>query len=133
MAVSNTSLSVGAVICEVLLSAEVVTSLVGEKVRPVVAGDKMVLPYIVYRRSALSTTYSKAGVPAADSAQVEVFCYAVSYEDSIALAEAVRGALECVQHRTADSVYMRSCTLVDAEETWEDDAYVQQLTFNIKI
>ena len=43
-----------------------------------------------------------------------------------------RGALDGVQGET-DGLVMRSCHLVDSEEGWQDDAYVQQLVFNVKI
>ena len=32
-----------------------------------------------------------------------------------------------------DGLVMRSCYLADSEEAWQDDAYVQQLVFNVKI
>ena len=49
-----------------------------------------------------------------------------------AVAQAVRGALDGARGET-DGLVMRSCHLVDSEEGWQDDAYVQQLVFNVKI
>ncbi|MEG1345884.1 MAG: hypothetical protein RSC78_04060 [Acidaminococcaceae bacterium] len=51
---------------------------------------------------------------------------------TVELAETVRDALDGAQGEIPGLV-MRSCYLVDSEEAWQDDAYVQQLVFNVKI
>lgn len=48
------------------------------------------------------------------------------------MAEAVRAALDYAQGES-DGLVMRSCILNDSEEAWQDDAYVQQLVFSVKI
>ena len=71
-------------------------------------------------------------MPGADTVTMEVFCYAAQYADSVELAEAVRAALDYSKGERA-GLTMRSCTLVDSEELYEDDAFVQQLLFAVKI
>lgn len=129
MAVNKTSLSAGEIIRSILTTDENVTALTS-KVFPVVT-DEATLPYILYRRSALSQAPHKGGM-GADTVTIEVLCFAASYGDGIELAEAVRSALDGVQHNL-DGLVMRSCVLQDSEEAWQDDAYVQQLIFTIKI
>lgn len=130
MAVPKTSLSAGAIIRAVLLEDPEVAARTN-KVFPV-AVDKAELPYILYRRASLSPNLQKSGQPGADEIQMEVICFASFYGDSVEMAEAVRAALDMVtaEHK---GQRMRSCYLADAEEIYQNDAYIQQLIFNIKI
>lgn len=130
MAQAKTSLSAGAVIRDILLSDSEVKKRTN-KVFPIVI-DKAQLPYILYRRAALSHDPTKAGAPGADTVTVEVVCYTAKYAESVELAEAVRAALDYKQ-ATSGSLTMRSCTLTDSEEGYEDDAFVQQLVFQVRI
>lgn len=128
--VTKTSLSAGAVIREILLADADVKRRTG-KIFPVMT-SKAELPYILYRRAALQHNPTKAGQPGADTVTMEVFCYTASYADGVELAEAVRKALDYAQGEK-DGLIMRSCTLVDSEEDFADDAFVQCLSFNVKI
>lgn len=124
-----TSLSAGLVIREVLLDSPQVTAITG-KVFPVVT-DEARLPYVVYRRASLSRHPSNAG--GADTIAVEVACFADGYAASLELAEAVRDALDYTSCTHDSGLRLRSCTLIDAEETYQADAFCQMLTFEIKI
>ncbi len=130
MAQNKSSLSAGAVIRSILLSNEDVKKRTN-KVFPI-AIDKAVLPYILYRRAALQHNPSKAGLPGADTVTMEVVCYTAKYAEGVELAEAVRAALDYSQAER-DGVVMRSCMLTDSEEGYEDDAFLQQLVFQVKI
>lgn len=126
MAVTKTSLSAGEIIRAILISDEDVKQRTN-KVFPVAATDTETLPYILYRRSSMVPVPTK-GATSADTVQIEVLCFTESYSAGVELAEAVRSALD---HRQYEG--MRSCTLNDSEEAYQDDAYVQQLVFNVKI
>lgn len=129
MAVSKTSLSAGEIIRAILANdAEVTTR--ANKIYPVVE-DRADLPYIVYRRTQLKQDPTKNG-RGADTVGIEILCYTKQYTEGVELAEAVRDALDGA-HGEADGLVMRSCYLEDSEEAWQDDAYVQQLVFNVKI
>lgn len=130
MMTTKTSLSAGAVIREILL-ADADVKRRTNKIFPVVT-SKAELPYILYRRAALQHNSTKAGLPGADTVTMEVFCYTANYADGVELAEAVRKALDYAQGEK-DGLVMRSCTLVDSEEDFTDDAFVQCLSFNVKI
>ncbi len=125
-----TSLSAGRIICNMLLNDPNVSKHT-EKIFPV-ATDKAILPYILYRRAALDHNPTKAGMPGADTVQIEVVCYTAQYIEGVELAEAVRAALD-YKKGEKEGLVMRSCTLVDSDEGYEDDAFVQSLVFNIKI
>lgn len=130
MANNKSSLSAGAVIRNILLSDEEVKKRTN-KVFPIVI-DKATLPYILYRRASLQHNPTKAGLPGADTVTMEVVCYTARYADGVELAEAVRAALDYKQGER-DGVTMRSCVLTDSEEGYEDDAFLQQLIFQVKI
>lgn len=130
MALKKTSLSAGAVIRDLLLANKEVKRRTNS-VFPIVI-DKAQLPYILYRRAALQHNPTKAGAPGADTVSMEVVCYTAQYAEGVELAEAVRAALDYAPGER-EGVIMRSCTLVDSEEGYEDDAYVQQLVFQVKI
>lgn len=128
---NTTSLSAGMVIHRLLTSDEAVMKSV-TKVFPVVT-DEARLPYIAYRRSALSGELTKSH--AAESVTVEVRCYAATYAESVSLAEKVRAALD---YRSTDGsndngLRLRACFLAGAEEFAEGDAYVQHLIFTLRI
>lgn len=129
MAVNKTSLSVGEIIYDVLTNdAEVMAR--ANKVFPVVT-DKATLPYVAYRRSRLEHNPAK-GTQGADTVQIDVLCFSAKYGDGVQLAEAVRQALDGKQ-ATKDTLIMRSCTIAGGEEYYENDAYIQELNFTIKV
>jgi hypothetical protein len=64
--------------------------------------------------------------------QIDVLCFAAKYGDGVQLAEAVRQALDGKQ-ATKDTLIMRSCTIAGGEEYYENDAYIQELNFIIKV
>ena len=125
-----TSLSAGAIIRDILLSDEEVKRRVN-KVFPIVI-DKAQLPYILYRRAALKHDPTKAMMLGADTVTMEVVCYTAKYAEGVELAEAVRAALDYATGER-EGMVMRICTLADSEEGYEDDAFVQQLVFQVKI
>lgn len=126
----KTSLSAGAIIRDILMKDDAVKQRTN-KIFPV-ATDTANLPYILYRRADLQHNPTKAGQPGADTVIIEVVCYTVKYAEGVELAEAVRAALDYKQGEK-DGLEMRSCTLSGGEEGWEDDAFVQQLNFTIKL
>lgn len=129
MGVSKSSLSAGEIIRSILIGdAEVAAR--AKKVFPVVE-DSADLPYIVYRRVQLEQEPVK-GKRGADTVAIEVLCYTAGYTEGVELAEAVRDALDG-KNGESDGLTMRSCYLSGSDEAWQDDAYVQQLVFNIKI
>lgn len=130
MAVPKTSLSAGAIIRAILLDDADVAARVN-KVFPVVA-DTAELPYILYRRNKLEANPQKGGQPGADTVEMEVLCFTAKYSEGVELAEAVRAALDyvCAEH---DGMTLRSCHLSDSAESYQDDAFIQHMVFNIKI
>ena len=130
MAVNKTSLSAGAIIRAVLLDNPVVAART-RKIFPVVT-DQAELPYIVYRRASLESNPQKSGRPGTDMIELEILCCTASYAEGVELAEAVRGALDYTETEH-DGLRLRACHLTASEESYEGDAYVQQLVFTAKM
>lgn len=130
MAVPRTSLSAGAIIRAVLLEDPEVAAR-ANKVFPVVV-DRAELPYILYRRISLAQNPQKSGQPGADETMIEVICFTARYGEGVELAEAVRAALDQISAEH-DGVRLRSCYLVDSEEAYQNDAFVQQLIFRVQM
>lgn len=126
------SLSAGKLIRKLLQESEGVKALKPTKIFPVVA-DNAVLPYIAYRRSAMVARGLKGeSLVNADTVEIEVVVFTADYESGVKLAEAVRTTLDGA-HGTADGLRMRSCWMSGGSEAWQDDAYLQQMIFTIKI
>lgn len=100
-------------------------------VYPVIAPLEASLPYIVYARKMLDTSPAKGESPA-DTVTVSVWCNHSSYEESVELAEAVRGAVERKSGSMGD-LTLRSSRLTDGSEVYADNAYTQYLEFSLKI
>lgn len=131
---SLTSLSAGLLIYDVL-SKDTGVKAVSNKVFPVVSEDGATLPYICYRRGG-SDSLAVKNLAGADTITVEVLCYSSDYAGGVRMAEAVRAALDGAQatySSTEGSLVARSIRLIDSEEGFQDDAYVQALTFSMKI
>ena len=116
MAVPKSSLSAGIVIRAVLLEDADVSART-KKVFPI-AVDTAELPYIVYRRISLESNPQKSRQPGSDESQIQILCCAARYSDTTA---------------EYDGMRMRSCYLVDSEEVYENDAFVQRLVFQVKM
>ncbi len=125
----RTSLSAGEIIRALLSKDEEVKKMGVTKIFPIVA-DTAKLPYISYRRISLEPRALKNGN--ADTVNIEVLCFTDAYPKSISLAEAVRNVLDGAQSGV-DGLRMRSCLLSASEEDWQNDAFIQQLVFTIKI
>lgn len=119
-----------------ILSGDAGVSALANKVYPVISEEGASLPYVCYRRAAFEDKPVKT-LSGADTVGVEVFCYGRTYAESIALAEAVRAALDGVSYTYESDgqpvLVARSIRLAESEEGWDADAYFQILTFEMKL
>lgn len=132
MGKERSSLSAGVVIRDVLLDNDKVTGITQSIIPVFSPTENLILPYVIYRRLKLDGRTAKTDPRRAESVEMEVACYASGYSESVDLAEAVRAALD---HKTMSSedLNLRSCTLVDSSETYEGDAFVQILVFDVRV
>lgn len=126
----KTSISIGEAINDLLASDKTLTSTV-TRIFPVVT-DVAELPYVAYRRVKTDQVSVKGYRTGNEMVTVQVNSYAASYERSISVAEMVRQILDGVQY-DKNGVSIRSSVMVNSEESWENDAFVQKLTFEMKV
>lgn len=131
MATNKTSISLGLMVYRLLSESPAVGGM-ATKVFPVAASQEARLPYVVFRTVRTEQRGVSPVAKANDTAEVEVLVCAADYEEGVRLAEDVRGTLDN-KTATAEGLTMRSCMMTDRSETWEDDAYVQLLTFTLRI
>lgn len=131
-----TSISAGLWVYKALSSSGELMRVCG-KVFPVVSEAGAQLPYVCYRKASNASLPVKRG-RSSDAVSVDVACYARTYAESVGMAEVVRGVLE--GGGTEDYVdasgrrlAVAGALLVDCAEGWADDAYVQTMTFEIRI
>lgn len=130
----KTSLSAGALIRAALLANPVVAGRVSRVFPVFTPTDAATLPCICYRRSALSTVGMKRQ-PSDDTATIEIMILTATYDEGVTLAEAVRATLDgmAIDSFEEPGISARRCQLVNAVESYADDAFSQLLTFNCKI
>ena len=113
------SLEVGKEIYSLLNGDARLTTLVENKIYPIIVEKETTYPFIVYKRSNIIPDYTK---------DFHIICVSNDYAQGIEIAEIVRDILE--DKRTKD---IQSIKLESADEDFIDDAYVQTLSFNLTI
>jgi hypothetical protein len=125
---ARTSISSGITIYKALAADEAVKALCS-RVYPVYSLDEETLPYIVYERTSAQGDYNKSGQR--DLFSFDIAVYAKTYGEAVDIAEAVRAALEDNIFE-GDGMVTKYITFRGATETWQDDAYIVNLSFEAK-
>lgn len=123
---------IGRVIKARLLASAEVTALVGQKIFPIVAVQSTPAPYVTYCRTSVKPGYTKDRKSLTDTATVEVTIYAPTYEQSIAVMNAVDNALQGFRG-TLEDIEVDRVRLINSEEDFQDGAALQNLVFEIDI
>lgn len=121
------SLEVGKEIYSLLNGDSRLTTLVGNKIYPIIVEKETSYPFIVYKRSNIIPDYTK-DFHLKDNVIIDIICVSNDYANGIEIAEIVRDILE--DKRTND---IQSIRLESADEDYIDDAFVQTLSFNLTI
>jgi hypothetical protein len=105
---------------------------VGTKIYPLVADTKTSFPFIVYRRTGITyNNNTKDRILYKEIATLEIRVASDKYDEGIEIAEAVRSALLNIKGIYADlDIYQ--IELVDSEEIYNEDTYLQNIIINIK-
>ena len=85
---------IGDAIYSILSGDSTLSGLVGTKIYPVKAPQRVTFPYIVYSLSSTDPTDQKDGVSPVDDNTLEVDCYADSYRTAHTIALSIRAALD---------------------------------------
>lgn len=99
---------------------------------PIIAEKGANYPFCVYKRTALSGNTSKDGYTFEEAISIEIIVCATTYSESIRLAHEIKTQLE-QQRGKFEGINITGITLINANEDWSSDAYIQRLYFTIDI
>lgn len=102
------------------------------KVYPLVADQGATYPFIVYRRAGLQHSNTKDRYNYSELATVEVIVAGATYQNALQIAKEVMGRMEHTRGKY-DNITISEIKLINAEEDYLEDAFIQKLTFNIEI
>ena len=122
-------ISIGKAIKSLLVAGLSKTS-IKNKIYPLIADETTTFPFIVYRRSSITTVSDKDY--SNDSACIQIMIAANNYAESVELAEQVRTSLV---HKKGiiQNISVEDISLVDGSEEFIDNTFVQNLIFKITI
>jgi hypothetical protein len=105
-------------------------SLVNNRCYPLIAENGTSYPFIIYQRDSLDSMFCKDGVYE-DEVNVSVKVVTDTYNAGIDLAQSVREAMTFNNYTSEGGTY--TSLMVQADEEFSNDAYVQTLIFRITI
>lgn len=125
------SIIINRVIFQLLSENEELNNLIEGKIYPLVAEKSTTYPFIVFRRNGITTSFNKTNFYE-DSVSFTIIVCDNSYKRSTEIANIVRKICEFKDFKNED---MRICDshLVNVDETFYEDAYIQTLTFSAKV
>lgn len=102
------------------------------KVYPLIADQGASYPFIVYRRAGITHSDTKDRFNYQELATVEVIVAGNTYQQSLQIAKEVMNRMEHTRG-VYDNISISEIKMVNAEEDYLEDAFIQKLTFNIEI
>ena len=103
-----------------------------KNVYPLVVDKNVKFPFVVYRRTGMQAANSKDRFCYSETATVEVIVASDNYNESIDVASIVLYRLEHTRGEFND-IIISEIELIDADEDFIEDTYIQKLTFKIEI
>ena len=109
-----------------------ISGLCGNRIYAVVAEQGTNYPFIVYYRSTVqSNNFTKDGFNE-DSVEFSVIAVSDKYNTSVDIANQIRKVLEKRRLDCSDMI-ISNVRLVDIDESWSDNAYIQTLNFTCTV
>lgn len=109
-----------------LLSANVeLTSIVGNRMYPIIANEDTTFPFIVYQRDSVSAEYTKDW-RTNDNINISINIASTTYNQSIDIAELVRTAIEGKRVDNINTIRLTGC-----DEDFVENTYIQSLHFSV--
>lgn len=106
-------------------------SLVNNRCYPLIAENGTSYPFIIYQRDSLDSMFCKDGVYE-DEVNVSVKVVTDTYNEGIDLAQSVRETMT-FNNYTIEEGGTYTSLMVQADEEFNNDAYIQTLIFRITI
>ncbi|WP_187373970.1 DUF3168 domain-containing protein [Bacteroides neonati] len=124
------SLQIGKAIYELLSGNTDIAAKISNKIFPLIATNNTSFPFIIYKRTNIIPAYTKDRFSANDTLMMDVVIASDKYNEAIELADLVRNTLEG-KRGTFATIQVDDIRLVSADEDYNEDTYIQQLTFKI--
>lgn len=124
------SLQIGKAIYELLSGNTDIAAKISNKIFPLIATNNTSFPFIIYKRTNIIPAYTKDRFSANDTLMMDVVIASDKYNEAIELADLVRKTLEG-KRGTFANIQVDDIRLVSADEDYNEDTYIQQLTFKI--
>lgn len=121
------NLQVGKAIFSILSNDADLVEKVGNKIYPLIADVNTTFPFIVYRRNGIEPLNSKDRFTINTTTYISIVVASDKYDESIEIAERIIKALSKGTYQGIMDI-----SLVDADEDYIDDTFIQTLTYNIK-
>lgn len=126
------AIEIGSVIKSLLLSKQDVTDKIKKEIHPIVAPSGTGYPFVTYCRTGVAPTYTKDKQSIEDTATVDVTIHAASYESSVEILLIVFDALQGYSGE-CNGIDVNEIRMVDSSEDFQEESYLQNLTFEIDI
>lgn len=126
---SNQKWAVGNDVRRILITDPDVVALVGQKIFPIVAPENIDGEFIVYQRDDYVKHSTKMGV-FEDTCELSLRAVSDNYDKSIEIVSAIDNALTGVHLLTGNIRLQMDVT--SSSEYYDDNKYVQKITFEIK-
>lgn len=127
------TLNIGSFICDTIRTDKELTKILGlnDKVFPIVAEDGTTFPFIIYKRTGLTSNSCKDGYYE-DFVRVEIKAVCSSYIQSINVINRIRELFEC-QHFEYENMSIGDVSIENASENYEYNAFTQTINLVLKI
>jgi hypothetical protein len=125
------NLQIGKVINSLLSGNVDLVAIVGDKIYPLIAETETTYPFIIYKRTEVKPEYTK-DYHTQDRLTVEIMAASSTYAESVEIADLIRDSIDN-KVGIHNEIDIKSMRLVGTYEDIIEDAYVQDLTFEILI
>jgi len=126
------SILIGKVIYSKLISNQLIADIVNDRVFPVIAEQTTTFPFIIYYRVSISNNlYNKDG-SVEDTVVYSITVVSTNYNESAELANEIRKIFDKKQI-TNDIMRITDSRLIEIDESYEDNSYIQKLTFSCTV
>lgn len=123
---------IGKTIYDKLKADETLNGYINGKIFPIVAEQGTSFPFIVYWRNNIQTNnYTKDGYRQ-DSVEFTIVVASDKYNTSLAIANQIRKIME-VRRIENNDMLITNVRLVETDESWSDNAYIQTLNFTCTV
>ena len=126
------SILIGKVIYSKLSENQTIQEVIADRIYPVIAEQTTNYPFIIYyRNSVVNTMFNKDG-SVEDNVDFTVTVVSTKYNESADLANEIRKIFEKREIPT-NVIRITNSRLIGIDESYEDNAYVQSLTFSCTV